>query len=59
LDNEYNKLDTEADFRDLTKFEKDRQTQVAKDLNKNWEMVEIKARQRGRERQMKEGNIFM
>jgi hypothetical protein len=59
LDNEYNKLDTEADFRDLTKYEKDRQTQVAKDLNKNWEMVEIKARQRARERQMKEGNIFM
>jgi hypothetical protein len=49
LENEYDKLDKEVDFRDLTKKEKDRHEQVAKEINKILEMKEIKAKQRARE----------
>jgi hypothetical protein len=55
LENEYDKLDREVDFRDLTKKEKDRHEQVAKEINKILEMKEIKAKQRAREKHIKRG----
>jgi hypothetical protein len=55
LENEYDKLDRKVDFRDLTKKEKDRHEQVAKEINKILEMKEIKVKQRAREKHIKRG----
>jgi hypothetical protein len=55
LENEYDKLDRKVDFRDLTKKEKDRHEQVAKEINTILEMKEIKAKQRAREKPIKRG----
>jgi hypothetical protein len=58
LESEYNKLDVEADFRDLTTNETERKDQVAKELTKKFEMEEIKARQRAREKNKRGGQKY-